>query len=310
MKLSPIILFVYNRPWHTRQTIEALQRNELADQSELFIFSDGLKNDEAKIKVEEVKYYIGDIKGFKKVAIIKRESNHGLAKSIINGVTEIINEYKKVVVLEDDLITSPYFLGYMNKALEFYTDKKEIMSISGYNHPPSLMKFPENSPYDVYLNYRNSSWGWATRKDRWERIDWEIQDYNEFKSNKKKQKEFARAGDDMPGMLKAQMENKIDSWAIRFSYAHFKNDCYSVCPVKSYVNNIGHDGSGAHCPKTDKYLNNLSGATKNPYFVANISINNEIVKKFRNVYKISIVSRVKRIIKRALQVWNGLLIKK
>jgi GT2 family glycosyltransferase len=116
-KQAPIALFVYNRPWHTRQTVEALKKNELASESELFIYSDAPKNGKAKEKVKEVREYIKTIDGFKKVTIIERENNWGLADSIIDGVTKIVNEYGKIIVLEDDLVTSPYFLKFMNEAL-------------------------------------------------------------------------------------------------------------------------------------------------------------------------------------------------
>ncbi len=111
---APIVLFTYNRPWHTRQTVEALKKNEFSQESELFIFSDGWKSDEDKPKVLEVRKYLKSIDGFKKINIIERDRNWGLANNIIDGVTKIVNEYGKVIVLEDDLITSPYFLKFMN----------------------------------------------------------------------------------------------------------------------------------------------------------------------------------------------------
>ena len=125
---APIVLFVYNRPWHTRQTVESLQKNKMANESELFIYSDAAKNDEAKEKVNEVREYIKSIDGFNKVTIIEREKNWGLANSIIDGVTKIVNEYGKIIVLEDDLVTSPYFLRFMNEALEVYRDENNTKS--------------------------------------------------------------------------------------------------------------------------------------------------------------------------------------
>ena len=145
-QLSPIVLFVYNRPWHTQQTVEALQKNELAKESELFIYSDAAKSKEAEKSVNEVRKYIQTIIGFKKVIIIKREKNWGLADSIIDGVTKIVNEYGKIIVLEDDLVTSPYFLKFMNEALVFYKDKEKVWHISGWNYPIETNKLD-----DVFL---------------------------------------------------------------------------------------------------------------------------------------------------------------
>lgn len=285
IELAPIILFVYNRPWHTQQTVEALQKNELAIESELFIYSDAPKNKQAIEKVDKVREYIKIVDGFKKVRVIERSKNWGLADSIIDGVTKSINEYGRVIVLEDDLVTSPYFLRYMNDGLEFYQDNPEIMSISGYTLPPTSMKFPKNFADDVYLNYRNSSWGWATWADRWDLVDWEIKDFHQFINDPEQKKLFNRGGDDLTNMLISQMEGKIDSWAIRFSYAHFKQRMYSICPHNSYVNNIGHDGTGTHCGETHIFENNLSKAKRNCNFIRDIQINEDVMLEFNKFYR-------------------------
>ena len=133
--LAPIVLFVYNRPWHTAQTVEALQKNTLADKSELFIYSDAAKNSEVALYVKKVREYIRNISGFRKVTIMEREKNWGLANSIIDGVTTIVNKYGKIIVLEDDLVTSPYFLRFMNEALEMYENEESVASIHGYIYP-------------------------------------------------------------------------------------------------------------------------------------------------------------------------------
>src|SRR5688500_18636202 len=134
-ELSPIALFAYNRPRHTRQTVEALSRNILAPESELFVFSDGAKNDAAVDLVKETRDYLSAIRGFKKVTIIERDKNYGLGKNIIAGVTEIINQFGRIIVLEDDLITSPYFLQFMNEALELHQPNTKVLSIHGYMYP-------------------------------------------------------------------------------------------------------------------------------------------------------------------------------
>ena len=126
MVLSPIVLFVHNRPWHTKQTVEALQQNELAEDSELFIYSDAAKSSKANAAVQEVRDYIYSVSGFKKITIIERKYNWGLADSIIDGVTSIVNKYGRIIVLEDDLVTSPYFLKFMNDALSFYKNEKRV----------------------------------------------------------------------------------------------------------------------------------------------------------------------------------------
>jgi GT2 family glycosyltransferase len=137
--LAPIALFVYNRPWHTRQTVEALKKNQLFDSSDLIILSDGAKDQASAQKVEEVRQYLRTISGFKSVKIIERDCNIGLAQSIISGVTQVINEYGRVIVMEDDLVTSPFFLRYMNDALECYENEDKVISIHGYCYPISVL---------------------------------------------------------------------------------------------------------------------------------------------------------------------------
>ena len=164
--LAPIVLFVYNRLDHTQGVIETLLKNTLAKESEFYIFSDAAKTENGVEKVNEVRKFIRDDSwhtGFKKVSIIEAEKNKGLAKSIIGGVSEIIQKYGKVIVLEDDLKLSPYFLEYMNDALDYYKDVVNIWSISGYSFPMRSLK---NYPHDVFYSYRGCSWGWATWLDR------------------------------------------------------------------------------------------------------------------------------------------------
>lgn len=297
--LSPIILFVYNRPWHTEQTVEALKKNELASDSELFIFSDGPKveNDE---NVKKVREYIKTVNGFKSVKIIEREKNLGLAESVITGVTEIVNKYGRVIVLEDDLKTSKYFLKFMNESLNFFKDRKDIFSVSGYNYPASIMTPPPYYKHDIYLSYRFGSWGWTTWRDRWEKVDWEVKDYDEFRNDLTMQKKFNRGGKDMTDMLISQMKGRIDSWAIRFDYAHFKNNCYNIRPVKSLVNNIGFDRSGVHCGENDIKFSVKNGAHKSPELF-NVALDSKIIKRFAKVFDLKPEYSIKRFIKKCLK---------
>ena len=160
--LAPIVLFTYNRPLHTKQTVQALQKNYLASESELYIYSDGPKDKNATEKVREVREYIKSIDGFKKVTIFERDKNLGLANNIISGVTKIVNEYGKIIVLEDDIVTSKYFLKFMNEALEIYMNEKKVWHISGWNYP-----LDKDGLGDIFLWRGMNCWGWATWSDRW-----------------------------------------------------------------------------------------------------------------------------------------------
>ncbi|WP_020601234.1 hypothetical protein [Spirosoma panaciterrae] len=245
--LSPIILFVYNRPWHTEQTLRALQQNDLAGESTLYIYADGPKAnaDEENLKsIEDVRAIIHAKQWCKNVVVIESDQNKGLAESIKSGVTEVIQKHQKAIVMEDDLISSPAFLTYMNNALDFYEDRKSVFSISGYCLPPTKMPFPVDYTYDVFVSLRNSSWGWATWVDRWNQVDWEVKSYAEMQNNKFIQEAFNRGGDDVYEMLHLQQEGKLNIWSIQFTLAHFANHAISIVPTKSFINNIGLDGSG------------------------------------------------------------------
>lgn len=283
--LAPVILFVYNRPEHTRKTIDALKKNLLAQDTELFIFSDAAKNDAERKNVEKVRKYIKTLDGFKSIAIIEREENFGLAKSILSGVTEIINQYGKIIVLEDDLITSTVFLNYMNYYLNYYKNEQKVFSITGFNYPEFLLDVPDGYPYSIYFGYRCMSWSWATWINRWNKVDWEVKDYDKFIKDKKLQKHFNRGGADLTDMMRSQIEGKIDSWAIRWCYAHFKNNAYCVYPVKSLVNNIGFDKTGVHCGKTDRFA--IKTLSDNLDFVNPpvIEVNEYLAKQVRDIYR-------------------------
>jgi len=248
--LAPAVLFAYNRPLHTRATLEALARNALAGQTALIVFSDGAKGEKDLPQVQAVRGVIAAAAGFDSVRVIERERNWGLARSVIDGVSRMLAEHGRVIVLEDDLVTSPGFLSYMNAALEHYAADPKAFSIGGYQFPEKTMPIPPAYAWDTYASYRCCSWGWATWQDRWQRIDWEMGYFDAFMASPQQQARFNRGGPDMTQLLSLQRSGRIDSWAIRFCYAHFAFDMRCIYPVKSLVNNIGLDNSGVHC-RTD-----------------------------------------------------------
>jgi hypothetical protein len=248
MRLSPIALFTYNRLWHTKQTIESLQKNELAVESELFVFSDGPKSEADETKVLEVRSYASTIRGFKSVTLIESEENLGLARAIIGGVTKTINKYGRIIVLEDDMLTSPYFLRFMNEALEFYENAERVISIHGYIYPVTTI-LPE-----TFFLKGADCWGWATWKRGWDL----------FESDGKKLLDEIRAREltrqfDFDGsynytkMLDDQVKGKNNSWAIRWNASAFLKNKLTLYPGKSLVQNIGIDSTGTHCGTSDMF---------------------------------------------------------
>jgi hypothetical protein len=236
LELAPVCLFTYNRLEETKKTIAALKNNFLALETNVFIFSDAPKSNSATDAVTEVRSYIKSVNGFKNITIIERDGNLGLAKSIVMGVTQVINDFGSVIVLEDDLLTSQNFLNFMNDSLIQYKESESIWSISGFSFP---IKYPEGYAFDNAFGVRASSWGWATWADRWQKIDWDVSDYKVFLKDREAQVKFNVGGSDLCKMLNDQMVGKINSWAIRFCYAQFKNKAFDIYPKISKVQNIG-----------------------------------------------------------------------
>ena len=288
MNLAPVILFCYNRPWHVEQTLIALSKNELSDRSVLYIYCDGPKEnatDEQINNIKQTRKVVRKEQWCKEVHIIEAEQNKGLANSIIEGVTEIINKYGNVIVVEDDIVTSRYFLTYMNKSLELYENNKGVFSIGAFNFPSKLVEIPRDYKWDNYASLRVCSWGWASWKDRWNKIEWDIDNIIKSLSDNYLIVAFNRGGDDLYPMLKDHQKGRVNSWAIRFGYAHFYNHSVCMCPISSYVDNLGLDGTGEHCGNlNDKYKNDLTLSKKDPRLLEMIYEDKRIINAFYNTF--------------------------
>jgi hypothetical protein len=260
---SPIIIFTYLRIDNLKITIKNLGKNYGAQEYDLFIFSDGPKYFKDKIIVEKLREYLKTIDGFKSVTITESEINKGLASSVIFGVSEVLKNFDRAIVLEDDLITSPNFLEFMNASLNQYENESDVISISGYSFPKIYNK---NS--DAYLLNRSWSWGWATWRNRWDKIDWQVNAYSTFSKDQKLKKQFSALGSDVNLMLKRQMEGKLDSWLIRFVFHQFQVKGITVYPTISKVTNNGWD----------EFASNNKG--KGIRFITDFDLSNNLNFKF------------------------------
>ncbi|WP_417885235.1 sugar transferase [Zunongwangia sp.] len=285
--LAPICLFTYNRLEETKQTVDALKNNYLAVKSDLFVFSDGAKNDVTQVKVNQVREYLKTISGFNSISIFESQNNKGLADSIIEGVTKIIEKFGKVIVIEDDLLTSPNFLNFMNEGLDFYRFNVHIISICGYNMKIKDVR-GDDYPYDIFFAKRSASWGWATWSDKWNGIDWEINDFKDTFKDRKAIKDFNQMGSDMFKMLKDQQLGLNNSWAIRYCYHQYKNNLYSVFPILSKVRNIGFSSEATHTfQKYNRFDVELDTELKvNFKFSDEVVLNKRILKSFRGINSI------------------------
>ena len=294
--LAPIVLFVYNRPWHTIITINSLKKNYLSANSNLYIYSDHPKNASENNKVKKVRSIIKSINGFNKIEIICRNRNYGLANSIINGVTEIVNRYGKIIVLEDDMVTSPYFLDFMNEGLDKYSTNNEIASIHGYSYPISRI-LPE-----TYFLRGADCWGWATWKRNWDKFNKNGSELlHQLRKNKMIDKFDINGSVGYTKMLKKQIVGLNDSWAIRWHASMFLKNKLTLYPGRSLVKNIGLDASGEHCNTTNIFDVNLSNEKIN---IRNIPVieSNEAYEGIKDYFRSSnfLSSRVKERVKQWL----------
>jgi hypothetical protein len=191
-----------------------------------------------------------NVEGFKSISIVERSTNLGLARSIIGGVGDLFKHHDRLIVLEDDIVTSMDYLAFINEALEHYESEARVFSVTGFNFP---IPIDPSYPFDAYFSYRCNSWGWATWRNRWQKVDWDVKEYAVFQSDRSARRKFNRGGNDLSEMLDHQMQGKIDSWAIRWCFAHSRHDAFCLFPVQSRVENIGFDGSGVHCGPTNRF---------------------------------------------------------
>ena len=250
---APIVMFVYNRPRHTLLSVEALQQNELAKESDLIIYSDASKSESQADAVREVRQYISQIDGFRSVTIVEREINFGLARSIIDGVTSVVNKYGRIIVLEDDIVTSPHFLTFMNDALGAYRDEEKVMHISGYMFPIDTSGLPE-----TFFLRTASCWGWATWDRAWRHFRKDplrvISEYSE-------QEIYRFNMDGACGFWSQVLKNAnglINTWAVFWYASVFEEDGLCLHPAVSMVDNIGNDDTGMHCGKSSVFCTNLA----------------------------------------------------
>lgn len=297
--LAPIAFFVYNRPDLTLQTLQHLSRNAEAAESVLFIFCDGPRSGAAeseRLRIQQVHEVIGQQQWCKEVQIIKSDKNNGLANSIIRGVTKVVKEYGKVIVLEDDLSVSPYFLRYMNDALTMYEDEEKVLAIHGYLYPvKSLPGVTESS----FFIRDPSCWGWATWQRSWSLFEPDTAKLYDLIRLKGLRQAFTFwGGYPYMRMLRQQMAGKVDSWAVRWRAVAYLHDKYTLYPVKSLVRHDGNvpEATHYHVGKNDTLYTDIS---EEPVELQKIPVvnNEEVEREFGRFLKkhsgMSIGSKIK-----------------
>lgn len=276
---TAIILFAFNRPEHLRETVEHLKLNKEFGQMSVFVFIDGPRHEGERQAVEKVKAVAQSVRA-EGVEIVARESNLGLKRSVISGISRVFEQYEQAIILEDDICVSPEFIAFHLQCLDLYRDRPDIWSVSGFVIPEVGEKSRQLSGESAVLAQRASSWGWSTWKSRWSQAQWDSAEV--LKQLAGNYRAYDKTGGDKLRMLVRELSGNSSSWAIIWDYNHFTHQAYCVYPVESYIRNIGLDNSGTHSKPLKAYdvaeLNH-SPIDLNP----EIRVNNKVLSVFSHI---------------------------
>lgn len=277
---APVALFVYGRPEHTRRTLNALVSNRLAPETDLIVYADGPRSRGDEVRVREVEKVVQNVQGFRSVNVIQRSENFGLARNIIEGVSEVCQNYGRVVVLEDDIVTGRYFLSFMNSLLDHYEDEKRVWHVSGWNYPIN------SEGLGSYFFWRAMNcWGWATWADRWRHFErnpgrivgtWDRAMIRRFNLD---------GAHDFWAQITANSQGLIRTWAIFWYATIFEREGLCVNPRLSYTKNIGLDGSGEHCGKTMTMSQSMAKSMDTESFGPELVENEVALQRIRRFYR-------------------------
>ncbi|MBC3783961.1 glycosyltransferase [Spirosoma utsteinense] len=291
---APVILFAFKRALELKQTLAALQANYLAPQTDLYVFVDGPRHADEVSKVEAVRALVDDVKGFSRVHTSYSPTNIGCANSIIAGVTQVLKRHPSVIVLEDDVVTTPNFLDFMNQGLNQFGHEPAVFSIGGYTLP---LKRPVDYIPDGYFFQRTCAWGWAIWADRWQQVDWGLRDFDEFMNDPGARQRFNRGGSDRVRMLRRAKTREIDAWDIRLCYSQFKSGGYTLYPTVSKTINIGVDSPDSTTEVVyDRYQPVLDTGRQRLFtFPQTVQTNPRYDRQFRRKFSVPV------------RIWNKLL---
>jgi hypothetical protein len=288
--LAPIGLSVYSRLDHLKQTVEALRKNTLAAESRLFVFSDAPRPGDEKA-VNEVRSYLREIGGFSSVDITERTKNSRVANNR-EGMRTMLDTFGVMIWLEEDIVTAPGFLEFMNGALISYKNEDRVISITGYTPP---IEFPRDYPDDVFFLQRFNAWGFGIWSNKFDRIEMKVDpaDYRINMRDRGFYQKLVNNGLDIPRMIDMEVSGKTDALDVKIMYQQVLHDWYTVYPMKSLAQNIGHDGSGLHCRETDKFHHNeLWKKTGGFIFPENVTLDDRIVSANRKFRRIGLVGNM------------------
>lgn len=246
---APVAVFAYNRPQHTARALEALARCHRLDECSFHFYLDGPKTPENSSAVADTLHVLESWQPTFNAHLVVRSINLGLASSIVGGVSALLANYGRVIVLEDDLIVEPDFLHYMIECLDRYSAEPAVMQVAALTLQP-----PSDCPSDIFLLPVTSTWGWGTWARAWTHFSWTPADLEKQQSDPAWQNRFningTFAGNEM---LADRLAGKNSSWGILWWYAVSRLNGLVAYPRQSLVRNTGFDGSGTHCGTSNLY---------------------------------------------------------
>ena len=282
---APVMLFTYSRPEHTRRVLEALAGNTLASKTDVYAYTCRPKNEGHRESVEATKKVLREYESsglFGSFTIVDKPAFRPLGPAMVEAVSEVIGEHGRIIVVEDDIVTSPHYLEFMNLCLDYYEKSDYVFSISGYSPDLDCLRGMEG---DVYLVHRACPWGWGTWADRWMKYSWDVQDYKDSMRDRALRKKLRKWNIDLPMTLDALFYEKgcMDkNWEQQFCYCQCMNDMSVVCPKRSLVENIGFDGSGTHEVPTG--LGNTFDITISSWDLKPLHIDDNLQKKYNRMF--------------------------
>lgn len=289
-ELAPIAISTYSRVNHLRRTVEALRLNTLASISEVYFFSDAPKpGDEGKVR--DVREFIRTVDGFKAVHLVERIENSRIANNR-GGIEMLLERYGKVIFLEEDVVTAPGFLEFMNAALSFYGDDERIGSVSGYCPP---MTFPMGHLKDIFFLTRLNPWGVGLWK-RYYKMNTYITEecFDEVFKDKGKLKDLSNSvGEEALQFIQMDFERKLDTGDMKSIFWQFYDRKFTVYPRKSLVRSIGQDGSGLQMEAVGKWdVHDLWNKLEGFEFSQEVSVDEKIQRSHYEFYKVHAIVRV------------------
>jgi len=293
---APVALFVYNRPDHTRRTVEALAANLGAKETTLWVFSDGPKTEATREKVDAVRAFVRTLPDaglFGEVILREAPENRGLRRSIVAGVSEVMAASGRAIVLEDDLVTAPDFVAFMSDCLDVYEADRSVGSIAGYC---PLKTPPPGYGHSVYAVPRSSSHGWATWKDRWEAVDWSASRFAEFWKNRALRRAFDACGSDRSDRLRREVERGAESWSVIFGFSLLLHGQNTIVPTITRIRNIGDDGSGVHSFH-GAAMNEDLPSRPTPYVLEHVEPDPRVMEAYRRLYSGGVATRAARFLR-------------